>query len=143
MSEARIINCEFLACRVSNHCLMAGIVVSEMSLPGRPVSILTINQDESFTLDEEALKTVLTENNIKNKPVCIIPVAGQFLLPELFKVDLFFEQELSGKENHFYSTSWSGTSKPEEPRTGWRKQRQRSWKVSTGVEEARETLQVS
>ena len=49
-----------------------------MSLPGKPVSILTINPDESFTLDEDALKTVLSSNEIKNKPICLVPVAGQF-----------------------------------------------------------------
>ena len=51
-----------------------------MSFPGKPVSILTINTDESFTLDEEALKTVLSSKEIKNKPVCLVPVAGKFFL---------------------------------------------------------------
>ena len=50
----------------------------KMSLPGKPVSILTINPDESFTLDEDALKTVLSSKEIKNKPICLVPVAGQF-----------------------------------------------------------------
>jgi len=49
-----------------------------MSLRGKPVPILTINSDESFTLDEEALSSVLNNRNIKNKPVCIVPVAGAF-----------------------------------------------------------------
>jgi len=80
-----------------------------MSLPGRPVSILTINQDESFTLDEEALKTVLTENNIKNKPVCIIPVAGAFRKGKSFLLNFMVRYlKARGAEN------WMEETKSEE-----------------------------
>ena len=43
-----------------------------MTLPGKPVSILKINPDESFTLDEDALNTVLSSNEIKNKSIGVI-----------------------------------------------------------------------
>ena len=51
-----------------------------MSLRGKPVSILTINSDETFTLDEDALRSVLNNKNVRNKPVCLVPVAGESCL---------------------------------------------------------------
>ena len=48
----------------------------KMSPSGKAVSILTINDDNSFALDEAALKNILTSADIKDKPLCIIPVAG-------------------------------------------------------------------
>ena len=54
--------------------------VSEM-VPGghRPVQIVKIDDDSethNFILDEEALNEILNKDNIRDKPVCILSVAG-------------------------------------------------------------------
>ena len=47
----------------------------------RPVQIVKIDQQSethNFTLDEEALNEILNKDNIRDKPICIISVAGAF-----------------------------------------------------------------
>ena len=47
----------------------------------RPVQIVKFDQQSethNFTLDEEALNEILNKENIKDKPICIISVAGAF-----------------------------------------------------------------
>jgi len=48
---------------------------------GAPVQIVNVeesNNEHSFTLDEDALKRILCRKKIKDKPVCIVSVAGAF-----------------------------------------------------------------
>ena len=45
----------------------------------RPVQIVKIDdksEEHNFILDESALNDILNKDNIKDKPVCIISVAG-------------------------------------------------------------------
>ena len=45
----------------------------------RPVQVVKIDdesEEHNFILDEEALNEILNKDNIKDKPICIISVAG-------------------------------------------------------------------
>ena len=47
----------------------------------RPVQIVKIDdesEEHNFILDEDALNDILNKDNIKDKPVCIISVAGHY-----------------------------------------------------------------
>ena len=47
---------------------------------GHPIEIVKINEDDhTFFLDEEALNGVLQDERIKDKPLCIVSVAGEEL----------------------------------------------------------------
>ena len=48
----------------------------QIMITGTPISILTVNPDDTFCLDEDALRSVLNKPEVKDKPVCLIPVAG-------------------------------------------------------------------
>ena len=65
--------------------------VSEM-VPGghRPVQIVKIDDDSethNFILDEEALNEILNKDNIRDKPVCILSVAGGVKLVLKFQIN--------------------------------------------------------
>ena len=47
-----------------------------MSLEGHPVTIITLDEDEKLNLDEAALKSVLNQPELKDRPVCLLPIAG-------------------------------------------------------------------
>ena len=47
----------------------------------RPIQIVKIDDESdehNFFLDEEALNEILNKNDIKDKPICIISVAGEY-----------------------------------------------------------------
>merc|ERR1719348_805894 len=74
-------------------------IIEIMNKKGRPVPILTVKEDETFDLDVEALKGVLCQSDIKNKPVCIIPVTGAFRKGKSFLLNFllrYLEQQESG-----------------------------------------------
>ena len=44
----------------------------------RAIQIVKINEeDHSFTLDEDALNDILNNDKVKDKPVCVVSVAGK------------------------------------------------------------------
>ena len=45
---------------------------------GKPVPIVVVNEDHSFTLDEEAISSILSQKDILDLPVVVISVAGAF-----------------------------------------------------------------
>ncbi len=48
-------------------------------LNGEPVQIVKIRDDDhSFFLDEDALEQIMSDADIKDKPVCIVSVAGEY-----------------------------------------------------------------
>lgn len=48
-------------------------------LSGQPVQIVKINdEDHTFELDEEALGKILSNSKIRDKPICVVSVAGLF-----------------------------------------------------------------
>ena len=50
-----------------------------MSLEGHPVTIITLDEDEKLNLDLVALESVLNQPELKDRPVCLLPIAGTLL----------------------------------------------------------------
>lgn len=55
----------------------------------RPIQIVLANSDHSFSLDEEALSEVLMRDEIKDRYVVVISVAGAFRKGKSFLLDFF------------------------------------------------------
>ena len=60
---------------------------------GRAVQIVKIDDESEthkFFLDEEALNDILNKDNIRDKPICIISVAGKdrFAYPFIFLINI-------------------------------------------------------
>ena len=51
----------------------------EISINGEPIQIIKIDDegDHSFYLDEEALSNIMENERIRDKPLCIVSVAGE------------------------------------------------------------------
>ncbi|XP_014773654.1 atlastin-2 [Octopus bimaculoides] len=85
---------------------------------GHPVQIVLADEDHSFTLDEEALKSVLLQPEIRDKKVVVISVAGAFRKGKSFLLDFFLRYEqhtgptdwLSDEEQQLEGFSWRGGS---------------------------------
>ena len=49
---------------------------------GHPVTIITVDEDEKLTLDVAALESVLNQAELRDRPVCLLPIAGTFFLSQ-------------------------------------------------------------
>lgn len=58
-------------------------------LGNRPIPIVVATEEHSFELDEQALAEVLLDENIKDKKVAVISVAGAFRKGKSFLLDFF------------------------------------------------------
>ena len=71
----------------------------------RPVQIVKIDdesEEHNFILDEGALNEILNKDNIRDKPVCIISVAGQWNCDIWVEISIVESlQEPSEKANRF------------------------------------------
>lgn len=56
---------------------------------GKPVQIVLSESDHDFRLNEKALEDILTQNNIKDKKVVVISVAGAYRKGKSFLLDFF------------------------------------------------------
>lgn len=63
--------------------------LNEKLLGNRPIPIVVATEEHSFKLDEEALSQVLLDDNIKDKKVAVISVAGAFRKGKSFLLDFF------------------------------------------------------
>ncbi len=63
----------------------------EVTVPeARPVCILrTLEETHSFELDEKALEEVLLQNEVRNKKVVVVCVAGAFRKGKSFLLNFF------------------------------------------------------
>lgn len=59
-----------------------------MDVP-RPIQIIKINDDHSYTLDETSLKKVLLNKEIKDRSVVVVSVAGNFRKGKSFLLGFF------------------------------------------------------
>ena len=65
------------------------VSASGQPLSGRPLQIVVAKDDHTFELDENILKSVLLRDEIKNKKVVLISVAGAFRKGKSFLLDFF------------------------------------------------------
>ena len=58
--------------------IVTSSTVEEIVEKGHPIQIVKIDDegDHSFYLDEEALSSMMNDERIRDKPLCIVSVAG-------------------------------------------------------------------
>jgi atlastin len=56
---------------------------------GEPIQIVKVNKDHSLALEEEALKKILLKDEVKDKPVVVVSVAGAFRKGKSFLISFF------------------------------------------------------
>lgn len=66
----------------------------------RAIQIVLANEDHTFSLDEEALSEVLMQDEIKDRYVVVVSVAGAFRKGKSFLLD-FFLRYMNSKVNLF------------------------------------------
>ncbi|XP_037913388.1 atlastin isoform X2 [Hermetia illucens] len=69
--------------------MMTLITSSSGTMQAEALQIVTTAEDHTFTLDEEKLTEVLLQNEIKDRIVCIVSVAGAFRKGKSFLLDFF------------------------------------------------------
>ncbi|KAK0157616.1 hypothetical protein PV328_011331 [Microctonus aethiopoides] len=88
---------------------------------GKPVQIVLAHPDHTFELDEDALTEILLQDDIKDRSVVVVSVAGAFRKGKSFLLD-FFLRYMNSKyiENNNDDDSWLGNDN--EPLSGfsWR-----------------------
>jgi atlastin len=78
-----------------------------MRMDHRPVQIVKINDEDaehSFTLDEDALSEILNNDDIRDKPVCILAVAGAFRKGKSFMLNFMLRYLKAGGEEGWLDT---------------------------------------
>ena len=63
------------------------MVVNGELQEGAPIQIVITNEDHTFSLDEEALSSVLLRSDVVHKKVVIVSVAGAFRKGKSFLLD--------------------------------------------------------
>lgn len=58
-------------------------------MTAHPVQIVNAGEGHTFTLDEDELNEILLEENIRNRDVVVISVAGAFRKGKSFLLDFF------------------------------------------------------
>lgn len=62
---------------------------SEDDSVGRPVQVVQAHEDHTFELDEEALAKILLQDEVKDRSVVVVSVAGAFRKGKSFLLDFF------------------------------------------------------
>ena len=58
-------------------------------MKGEPVQIVSVEDDHTFSLDEEKLDSILLSPEIQNKKAVVVSVAGAFRKGKSFLLDFF------------------------------------------------------
>ena len=63
----------------SGEAVVTSTVEEIETIGGRPIQIVKIDDegDHSFYLDEDALSEIMNDERIRDKPLCIVSVAGK------------------------------------------------------------------
>ncbi|XP_076818810.1 atlastin-2-like [Clavelina lepadiformis] len=102
---------------------------------GTPVPVVLVNDDHTFTLDEDAISSILLKKEIADLPVVVISVAGAFRKGKSFLLN-FLLRFLSNYENE----NWIGDSDESLSGFSWRGGSDR---VTTGILMWSEVFQIS
>ena len=65
-------------------------------LKGQPVQVVVATEKHEFELDEEALSAILLRDDVKDKKVAIVSVAGSFRKGKSFLLDFFLRYLSAG-----------------------------------------------
>jgi hypothetical protein len=60
-----------------------------MTLKGEPVQIVSVEEDHTFSLDEENLDSILLSPELHDKKAVVVSVAGAFRKGKSFLLDFF------------------------------------------------------
>ncbi|XP_024943923.1 atlastin isoform X2 [Cephus cinctus] len=87
---------------------------------GRPVQVVLAHPDHTFELDEEALAEILLQDEIKDRSVVVVSVAGAFRKGKSFLLDFFLRYMNSQYGETGSRDNWLGSD--DEPLSGfsWR-----------------------
>ncbi|XP_011496218.1 PREDICTED: atlastin isoform X2 [Ceratosolen solmsi marchali] len=90
---------------------------------GRPVQVVLTHPDHTFELDEEALTEILLQDDVKDRSVVVVSVAGAFRKGKSFLLDFFLrfmnsryieknnsDEWLGGETDPLSGFSWRGGS---------------------------------
>lgn len=74
---------------------------------GRPVQIVQAHSDHTFELDEEALARILLQDDVKDRSVVVVSVAGAFRKGKSFLLDFFLRYMNSKvRDCYYYNLKW-------------------------------------
>jgi len=68
---------------------------------GRPVQVVLAHPDHTFELDEDALSEILLHDDVKDRNVVVVSVAGAFRKGKSFLLD-FFLRYMNSKVDSIY-----------------------------------------
>ena len=75
-----------------------------VQLRGSPVQIVSVLDDHSFELNEDQLDEILLQENIADKKVVVVSVAGAFRKGKSFLLDFFLRYLSDEVSRYSYST---------------------------------------
>ncbi|XP_046422909.1 atlastin [Neodiprion fabricii] len=87
---------------------------------GKPVQVVLAHPDHTFELDEDALEEILVQDDIKDRSVVVVSVAGAFRKGKSFLLDFFLRYMNTRYNLNIETDSWLGAD--EDPLDGfsWR-----------------------
>ncbi|EFN89021.1 Atlastin-2 [Harpegnathos saltator] len=87
---------------------------------GRPVQVVLAHPDHTFELDEDALSEILLHDDVKDRSVVVVSVAGAFRKGKSFLLDFFLRYMNNKYTLHSNTDTWLGAE--DEPLSGfsWR-----------------------
>ncbi|XP_053687570.1 atlastin [Sabethes cyaneus] len=89
-------------------------------MEAKPVQVIETLEDHTFVLNEDALNEILLQENVRDRTVCVVSVAGAFRKGKSFLLDFFLRYMYSKYVHHQNASEWLGDEN--EPLTGfsWR-----------------------
>lgn len=67
---------------------------------GKPIPIVLAEEEHQFILDEEALESILLKDDVKDRNVVVVSVAGAFRKGKSFILDFFLRYMKATVNNH-------------------------------------------
>lgn len=79
----------------------------EYTTTARPIQIVSTEDDHTFVLDEDTLTEVLLQDEIKDRFVVVVSVAGAFRKGKSFLLDFFLRYLYARVSHTLDRTFWS------------------------------------